>query len=101
MAQALSTSLGLRTRAALHADLLSSSRVSLVWWHGHQYARPREEWYYFTFDHILSRLQGELQKAVRLVPSYILTGATNDIHKTFSGKFVRTITLLFHATHSN
>ena len=72
-------------------------------WHGQhwrQYARPGKSG--ITFDHILSRLQAELQKGSETgAELHSLTGAMNDIHETFGGNLVRTIILLFHATQSN
>jgi hypothetical protein len=47
-----------------------------------------------TFDHILSRLQGELLKSHETgAELYNLTGAMNDIHDTLGGSLV-CITLL-------
>ena len=55
-----------------------------------------------TFDHILSRLQGELQKSRETgAELHSLTGAMNEIHETFGGNLVRTIILLSRSTHSN
>lgn len=43
-----------------------------------------------TFDHILSRLQGELQKSRETgAELHSLTGAMNDIHETLGGNLVR------------
>ncbi len=43
-----------------------------------------------TFDHILSRLQGELQKSRETgAELHSLTGAMNDIHETLGGNMVR------------
>lgn len=45
-----------------------------------------------TFDHILSRLQGELQKSRETgAELHSLTGAMNDIHETLGGNLVRFI----------
>jgi hypothetical protein len=42
-----------------------------------------------TFDHILSRLQGELQKSRETgAELHNLTGAMNDIHDTLGGSLV-------------
>lgn len=43
-----------------------------------------------TFDHILSRLQGELQKSRETgAELHSLTNAMNDIHETLGGNIVR------------
>lgn len=43
-----------------------------------------------TFDHILSRLQGELQKSRETgAELHTLTGAMNEIHDTLGGNLVR------------
>ena len=43
-----------------------------------------------TFDHILSHLQGELQKSRETgAELHSLTGAMNDIHEAFGGNLVR------------
>jgi hypothetical protein len=43
-----------------------------------------------TFDHILSRLQGELQKSRETgAELHSLTGAMSDIHDTLGGALVR------------
>lgn len=43
-----------------------------------------------TFDHILSRLQGELQKSRETgAELHSLTGAMNEIHETLGGNLVR------------
>jgi hypothetical protein len=43
-----------------------------------------------TFDHILSRLQGELQKSRETgAVLHNFTGAMNDIHDTLGGSLVR------------
>lgn len=43
-----------------------------------------------TFEHILSRLQGELQKSRETgAELHTLTGAMNDIHDTLGGNLVR------------
>ena len=42
-----------------------------------------------TFDHILSRLQGELQKSQEMgAELHNLTGAMTDIHGALGGSFV-------------
>lgn len=44
-----------------------------------------------TFDHILTRLQGELQKSRETGSElHTLTGAMHDIHETLGGGLVRT-----------
>ena len=44
-----------------------------------------------TFDHILSRLQGELQKSRETSAMlHSLTGVMNEIHKTFGCNLVST-----------
>ena len=48
-----------------------------------------------TFDHILSRLQGELQKSRETgAELHSLTNAMNDIHETLGGNIVRSYVLL-------
>jgi len=50
-----------------------------------------------TFDHILSRLQGELQKSRETgAELHNLTGAMNDIHETLGGSLVRHKYYLFY-----
>jgi hypothetical protein len=45
-----------------------------------------------SFDHILSRLQGELQKSRETgAELHSLTGAMNDIHETLGGNLVSTV----------
>jgi len=45
-----------------------------------------------TFDHILSRLQGELQKTRETgAELHSLTGAMNEIHETLGGNLVSTV----------
>lgn len=47
-----------------------------------------------TFDHIISRLQGELQKSRETgAELHNLTGAMSDIHDTLGGSLVRIWTL--------
>lgn len=55
-----------------------------------------------TFDHILSRLQGELQKSRETgAELHSLTNAMNDIHETLGGNIVRPpFHLYLHGTHS-
>jgi hypothetical protein len=50
----------------------------------------------FTFDHILSRLQGELKKSrVTCAELDNLTGAMNDIHDKLGRSLVRLFIILF------
>ena len=50
-----------------------------------------------TFDHILSRLQGKLQKSCETgVELHNLTGAMNDIHNTLGGSLVRFIVKIIY-----
>jgi hypothetical protein len=52
-----------------------------------------------TFDHILSRLQGELQKSRETgAELYNLTGAMNDIQDTLSGSLVSCSAVLYIPT---
>lgn len=47
-----------------------------------------------TFDHILSRLQGELQKSRETgAELHSLTGAMSEIHETLGGNLVRVLTI--------
>jgi hypothetical protein len=49
-----------------------------------------------TFDHILSRLQGELQKSRETgAELHNLTGAMTDIHDTLGGSLVSLLRFLF------
>lgn len=55
-----------------------------------------------TFDHILSRLQGELQKSRETgAELHSLTGAMNEIHDTLGGNLVSTILPFPLSTHLN
>jgi hypothetical protein len=52
-----------------------------------------------TFDHILSRLQGELKKSRETgAELYNLTGAMNDIHDTLGGSLVSCSAVLYIST---
>lgn len=49
-----------------------------------------------TFDHILSRLQGELQKSRETgAELHTLTGTMNDIHDTLGGGLVSALSCFF------